>query len=60
MPSPSHYKKSDASDAGGPLLYVPDDPALVDTPVQFNDNLTRPVVVNVFELVDVPCDVIMK
>lgn len=32
---------------------VPDDTALVDAPVELHDNLARPVVVNVFELVDV-------
>ena len=32
---------------------VPDDTALVDAPVEFHDNLASPVVVNVFELVDV-------
>ena len=33
--------------------YVPDDTALVDTPVELHDNLASPVIVNVFELVDV-------
>lgn len=32
---------------------VPDDTALVDAPVELHDNLASPVVVNVFELVDV-------
>ena len=32
---------------------VPDDTALVDAPVELHNNLARPVVVNVFELVDV-------
>jgi len=32
-----------------------DDAALVDSPVQLDDNLTRSVIVDVFELVDVAC-----
>ena len=34
---------------------APDDTALVDAPVELHDNLASPVVVNVFELVDVTC-----
>ena len=34
---------------------APDDTALVDAPVELHDNLASPVVVNVFELVDVAC-----
>lgn len=37
-----------------PAPHVPDDTALVDAPVELHHDLARPVVVNVFELVDVP------
>ncbi len=38
-----------------PAPHVPDDTALVDAPVELHHDLVRPVVVNVFELVDVAC-----
>ena len=36
-------------------MYLPDDTALVDTPVELHHDLASPVVIDVFELVDVTC-----
>ena len=41
------YARSD------PKIHVPDDTALVDTTVELDDDLTRSVVINELELVDV-------
>ena len=38
-----------------PKIHVPDDAALVDTTVELNNDLTRSVVIDELEFVDVAC-----
>lgn len=43
-----------------PKRHVPDDPALVDTTVELNDDFTRSVIINELEFVDVACILSIK
>jgi hypothetical protein len=43
-----------------PKRYAPDDPALVDTTVELNDDFTRSVIINELEFVDVACVLSVK